>query len=63
MQEKIQISLDDMISKILIEKKMTQAELAKKLAISPPQISRWRYGDNKPRRRIMAKIQTMYDEL
>ncbi len=63
MQQKNQISLDEMISKILTEKKITQTELAKELNISHPQISRWRYGDNKPRRKVMEKIQQMYDEL
>lgn len=63
MQQNAQISLDDMISKILTEKRITQVELAKQLNISSPQVSRWRQGDNKPRRRVMAKIQKIYDEL
>ena len=63
MQQNSQISLDDMISKILMHKKLTQVQFAQILGISSPQVSRWRQGDNKPRRRIMAKIQQIYDEL
>lgn len=63
MQQNSQISLDEMISKILTEKRITQYELATRLGVSHPQISRWRYGDNKPRRKVLSKIQQMYDEL
>lgn len=63
MQQNSQISLDEMIRQILLKQKITQFQLAKILGVSHPQISRWRNGDNKPRRRIMAKIQQIYDDL
>ena len=62
-EKRTQISLDEMIRQILTEKNMTQQELASQLNISPSQISRWRYGDNAPRRRMKTKLQAIYDEI
>lgn len=59
----MEISFDEMISQILTKKNISQQELAKQLKISPSQISRWRYKDNAPRRRMKDKIRAMFDEI
>ena len=52
-----------MLSEILTKKDVSQRELADLINVSPGQISHYLSGDNYPRRRTLARIQKIYDEL
>lgn len=52
-----------MLSEILTKKDISQKELADLIKVSPGQISHYLSGDNYPRRRTLARIEKIYDEL
>ena len=52
-----------MLSEILTKKDISQKELADLIKVSPGQISHYLSGDNHPRRRTLARIEKIYDEL
>lgn len=55
-------SLEKMLSEILIEKDITQQDLAEKLKVAPSQVSRWMNGNSSPRKKTMEKIRQLYQE-
>ena len=52
-----------MLNEIQVKKDISQKDLAKLIKVSPGQISHYLQGDNYPRRRTLARIQKIYDEL
>ena len=56
-------SLSIMIEEILINKDISQQELANQLNVAPSQITRWRNGDCKPRVRMLNKIKKLHEQV
>lgn len=57
------MDIKKLINEILIKKDISQKELAGLLKVSPAQITYYLSGDNYPRRRTLARIQKIYEEL
>ena len=56
-------SLEKMLNDILIEKDVSQQDLALELEVAPSQLSRWLNGQTTPTRRSYNKIKQLYDGL
>ena len=52
-----------MLNEIQLKKDISQKELADLIKVSPGQITHYLNGDNYPRRRTLARIEKIYDEL
>ena len=57
------MEIKKILNDILTQKDISQKELAELIKVSPGQISHYLSGDNYPRRRTLARIQKIYDEL
>lgn len=56
------MDIKKMLNEILLAKDISQKDLAKELGVSPAQMTYWLNGDNYPRRRMVAKIEKLYEE-
>lgn len=52
-----------MLMEIIVKKDITQKELAKLIKVSPAQVSFYLTAINYPRRRTLARIQKIYEEM
>ena len=57
------MNVKKMLEEIQAKKDITQMELANLIKVSPGQITHYLNEDNYPRRRTLARIQKVYDEL
>lgn len=49
------------LNEILYQKRITQAELARKLKVSPQRVNNWIHGKNYPNRKYMKLISEYLD--
>lgn len=57
------MTISQKLNEILIKNDWTQEQLAGELKVAPSQVSRWLNGDFMPRRRSVAKIDKLFENL
>lgn len=57
------MTISQKLNEILIKKDCSQEQLARELKVAPSQISRWINGDFTPRRRSVARINKIFENL
>lgn len=58
-----EMTISQKLNEILIKKDCSQEQLARELKVAPSQISRWINGDFTPRRRSVARINKIFENL